>query len=120
MLGDPSASPSDPLVQGTSGRGAVAIREKTSGQGSVTIDLVMVGDVLQHTGVYRSGKQADGSYNFDHVFSHIVPALEGVDVKVLNQETPLGGAELEYIMAQLLALGFPSQLIHLACWLVKR
>ena len=101
MLGDPSADPSDPLVQGTSGRGAVAIREKTPGQGSVTIDLVMVGDVLQHTGVYRSGKQADGSYNFDHVFSHIVPALEGVDVKVLNQETPLGGAELGYT-------GYPS------------
>ncbi len=101
MLGDPSANPSDPLVQGTSGRGAVAIREKTPGQGSVTIDLVMVGDVLQHTGVYRSGKQADGSYNFDHIFSHIVPALEGVDVKVLNQETPLGGAELGYT-------GYPS------------
>ena len=90
-----------PISQGAPGQGAVAIREKTPDQGSVTIDLVMIGDILQHTGVYRSGQQPDGSYNFDHVFSHIGPTLEGVDVKVLNQETPLGGAELGFT-------GYPS------------
>ena len=101
ILGSPSANSSGSLTQGAPGQGAVAIREKTPDQGSVTIDLVMIGDILQHTGVYRSGQQPDGSYNFDHVFSHIGPTLEGVDVKVLNQETPLGGAELGFT-------GYPS------------
>lgn len=101
ILDSPSANSSGSLTQGAPGQGAVAIREKTPDQGSVTIDLVMIGDILQHTGVYRSGQQPDGSYNFDHVFSHIGPTLEGVDVKVLNQETPLGGAELGFT-------GYPS------------
>ncbi len=62
----------------------------------VTINLMMVGDILQHTRVYQSGLQADGSYNFDHVYAHMASAMEGQDIKVLNQETPLGGASLGY------------------------
>lgn len=57
----------------------------------VDIELVAIGDILQHMGVFESGQQADGSYNFDHIYAHITGELEGADIKVLNQETMLGG-----------------------------
>lgn len=57
----------------------------------VTIDLVMIGDILQHSGVFQSGYQADGSRNYDHIFAHIGSEIEGADIKVVNQETILGG-----------------------------
>lgn len=60
----------------------------------VDINLVMIGDILQHEGVYQSGLQADGTYNFDHVYAHIASSLEAQDIKILNQETPLGGTAM--------------------------
>lgn len=67
----------------------------------VEIDLTMVGDVLMHKGVYQSGLQADGSYNFDHVWAHVRGSFQGQDLVVANQETPMGGADLGYS-------GYPS------------
>lgn len=67
----------------------------------VDINLVAIGDVLQHRGVFESGQQSDGSYNFDHIFSHIAGQLDGADVKVLNQESVLGGSIAPYS-------GYPS------------
>ena len=67
----------------------------------VTIDLVMIGDILQHSGVYQSGFLDDGTRNYDHIFAHITSEIEGADVKVLNQETVLGGTAFEFS-------GYPS------------
>lgn len=61
--------------------------------GSVDINLLMVGDILFHYQVRQSGLQADGSRNYDHVFAHVLDELADKDIKVLNQETPLGGAQ---------------------------
>ena len=68
---------------------------------SVQVDLVMIGDILFHFGVRESGLQADGSRNYDHVYEHILGELEGMDIKVVNQETILGGSRWEYT-------GFPT------------
>lgn len=57
----------------------------------VDVDLVMVGDVLMHEGVYQSGATTGGDYDFDHVFAHVRGELDGAELKILNQETPLGG-----------------------------
>lgn len=57
----------------------------------VTIDLVMIGDILQHSWVYQSGFHDDGTRNYDHIFAHIGSEIEGADIKVVNQETILGG-----------------------------
>lgn len=57
----------------------------------VEIGILAVGDVLQHQRVWESGLQADGSYDFDHVFANLGDALAGEDLKVLNQESVLGG-----------------------------
>ena len=62
----------------------------------VEVNLVMIGDILQHMGVYESGFYDDGSRNYDHVFAHIGSELEGADIKVVNQETLLGGESLGF------------------------
>lgn len=57
------------------------------------IHLLAVGDNLFHTGVINGGLQADGSYNYDFEFDGIKEFLELADIKIINQETPLGGNE---------------------------
>lgn len=68
------------------------VRERThASKRGVDVSIAMVGDVLMHEGVYQSGLTSDGSYNFDHVFAHVKDAIKGCDLKIVNQETPLGG-----------------------------
>ena len=62
----------------------------------VQIDLAMIGDILQHSWVYQSGFNDDGTRNYDHIFAHIGSEIEGADIKVVNQETVLGGDKFEF------------------------
>ena len=56
--------------------------------------IVMVGDVLLHTPVSDSGLREDGSYNYEHLFSHVKSDIESADLALVNQEVILGGREL--------------------------
>lgn len=58
------------------------------------INLIMIGDMLAHEGVYGSGRQDDGTYNFDHLFAHIKDDIQASDMALVNQEVILGGTEL--------------------------
>jgi poly-gamma-glutamate synthesis protein (capsule biosynthesis protein) len=60
------------------------------------VDLLMIGDVLVHQPVYKSGIQADGSLNYDHFFKNIQEDLDEAEIKIVNQETILGGSELGF------------------------
>lgn len=60
----------------------------------IQVDLMMIGDMLVHEGVYKSGLQDDGTYNFDHLFAQILPDIKAADISIVNQETILGGTEL--------------------------
>ena len=51
------------------------------------IKLVMVGDDLIHSGIYKAAKQSDGSYNFNMMFEHIKDDIESADIAIINQET---------------------------------
>ncbi|MBQ6650024.1 MAG: CapA family protein, partial [Atopobiaceae bacterium] len=51
------------------------------------VSVMMVGDILVHQGVWESGQQADGSYNYDHLFAHIADDLAEADIAMLDQET---------------------------------
>ena len=62
----------------------------------VTVDLMMVGDLLLHEGVIYSGDQGDGTFNYDHLFTHIADDVAAADIAVLNQETILGGSNWPY------------------------
>jgi poly-gamma-glutamate synthesis protein (capsule biosynthesis protein) len=69
-------------------------QETTTADPTVEIDMMMVGDMLVHEGVYKSGMQPDGSYNFDHLFKNISSDIQDSDIRIVNQETILGGTEL--------------------------
>lgn len=56
-----------------------------------TLTLSMVGDVLLHSPVSKSGLQKNGKYNYDHLFRHVKSEVETYDVAMLNEEVLLAG-----------------------------
>ena len=57
----------------------------------VDVNVMMIGDMLLHTNVQKSGIMSDGSYNYDHLFEHIQEEIEWADLAVVNQEVIIGG-----------------------------
>ena len=66
-----------------------------------TIQIVMVGDMLMHEPIIKSGLQADGTYNFDHLFANVKDTIQQADLAIANQETIMGGPGFGYT-------GYPS------------
>ena len=62
-----------------------SIRLKVESEKTVT--LAAVGDALIHENILNSGKQKNGSYNYDHIFEHMTDYLSKFDIKIINQET---------------------------------
>ncbi len=60
------------------------------------ISLMMVGDNLMHMGIINSGRQADGNYDYSALYEDIYPQLLSADIKIINQETILGGNDLGF------------------------
>ena len=60
------------------------------------VDLLMIGDMLIHQPVYKSGIQNDGTLNYDHFFTNIQSDLDEAEIAIVNQETILGGSELGF------------------------
>lgn len=60
------------------------------------ITLMAVGDNLMHMGVVNTGKQTDGTYDFSFLFEGISDFLDLADIKIINQETILGGNDLGF------------------------
>lgn len=52
-----------------------------------SVRLCALGDALLHENILNSGKQSDGSYNYDMLFTHMRRTLKDFDVKIINQET---------------------------------
>ena len=69
--------------------------------GSSQVTLLAVGDNLIHIEVVKSGKQKDGTYNYDHLYDNLAQEIKGADIAVVNQETILGGDDFAYS-------GYPS------------
>lgn len=57
------------------------------------LSLVMVGDDLLHVSVSNSGRQSDGSYNYDHMFRPIRKDVKKADIAIINQEALLAGTQ---------------------------
>ncbi len=96
ILGRPGGDAAPAAASGTP-----AVHDAAAASKPTEINLMMIGDILQHSGVFQSGERSDGTYNFDHIFANIAGELDGQDVKVLNQETILGGTIADYV-------GYPS------------
>lgn len=90
----PTATPAV-VISEASSNGAPASNKDQSAEEPepepVTLDLMMIGDLLMHEGVIESGNHGDGTYSYEHLFSHISSDIEAADVAILNQETILGG-----------------------------
>lgn len=57
------------------------------------IKLMAVGDNLLHLGLVNSGKQSDGTLNYDFLFEPISDYLSKSDISIINQETIMAGNE---------------------------
>lgn len=60
------------------------------------ISLMALGDNLMHMGIVYTGKQADGSYDYSILFENMTDYLSKADIRVINQETILGGNQLGF------------------------
>ena len=58
------------------------------------VTLLMVGDMLLHMPVQKSGLNIDGSYTYEHLFTHVKTDIEEADIAIINEEVILGGEEL--------------------------
>ncbi len=67
---------------------------ESNGEEEPQIRVVMVGDMLMHERVLDTGKQVDGSYNYNHLFANVKDEIKAADLAIVNQEAILGGTEL--------------------------
>lgn len=74
--------------------GVLSAKEEMKVLATPEVTLIMVGDILMHMPVNNSGRQADGSMNFDHLFTYTKDMIEAADIAIVNQEVILGGPEL--------------------------
>ncbi len=61
-----------------------------------TISVIALGDNLLHMPVINSGKTADGTYEYSHLFDKLQPEIQNADLAVIGQETVFGGEHLGY------------------------
>ena len=59
-----------------------------------TATMVMVGDNLIHSSVYKDAMTSDGGYDFTKMYELIKPIVSQYDIAYYNQETILGGSAL--------------------------
>ncbi len=62
------------------------------------ISIIMVGDMLMHLNVTKSGfiDDAGNQKNYDHIFADVKADVEAADISIVNQEIMMGGADLGY------------------------
>lgn len=61
----------------------------------VTINAMMIGDVLMHDELVQSGATGDG-FDYGFLFDHIKPEIDAADLRILGQETVMGEPERGY------------------------
>lgn len=58
-----------------------------------TATVASMGDILMHKPVFDTGRQSDGSYNFDSIFRYVKEDISAYDYALANLETTLGGPD---------------------------
>ena len=61
-----------------------------------TITIMALGDNLLHMPVINSGRKADGTFDYTHLFDKLQPEIRDTDISVIGQETVFAGKELGY------------------------
>lgn len=52
-----------------------------------TVELVAVGDNLIHEGLYKTGMNSSGEWNYEHVYANVAEEIQAADLAIINQET---------------------------------
>jgi poly-gamma-glutamate synthesis protein (capsule biosynthesis protein) len=60
-------------------------------QSNHTVNLVFVGDAMQHAPQITAAQQPDGTYDYTPCFQYIEDDIQWADLAVVNLECPLGG-----------------------------
>ena len=71
-----------------------ALGAENAPEAAPEVTLIMVGDVLLHTPVAKSGVQRNGSYDFTALFENVKDEIAAADLALVNQEVIIGGAAL--------------------------
>ena len=82
----------DKNVNNDAGAMATSAQEETT----TSVSLVMVGDNLIHSSVYKDAQRLAGGsgYDFKPIIEYIKEKVQNYDLAYYNQETVLGGSEL--------------------------
>lgn len=80
--------------QSTSACQSTSAPQSTSAEKEDTLSICMIGDVLLHDELEAAAKQADGSYNYEFLFTQLKDEIESRDIAIVNQEVIIGGKEL--------------------------
>lgn len=60
-------------------------------QSNHTVNLLFVGDAMQHAPQITAAQQADGTYDYTSCFEYVEDDIRWADLAVVNLECPLGG-----------------------------
>ena len=61
-----------------------------------TATISTQGDLLMHSPVFATAKQADGTYDFDSIFKYTKDLVSSADYAIANLETTFGGDDFPY------------------------
>lgn len=70
-------------------KGGEVVETGESEEEVVTASLLAVGDNLIHTGLFKSGMNDSGVWNYDHLYEHVKADVSAADLAIVNQETVL-------------------------------
>lgn len=73
-----------------------SVSKETKKEDPSHISITVLGDNLMHMPVINSGKQADGSYDYSHIFTELQPYINDTDIAVIGQETVFAGESRGY------------------------
>ncbi|MDD4718757.1 MAG: CapA family protein [Bacilli bacterium] len=59
------------------------------------LSMIMAGDALIHDAVYKDAYVSENKYDFNYMFEDIKPIIQNYDLAFYNQETIIGGIDLE-------------------------
>ncbi len=96
MLNAPVLSTTGACLETVDTNVAVIAEELVQKSKEWDITIMATGDNLMHMGIVYTGKQDDGTYNFDFLFEGIADFLAVADIKITNQETIFGGNDLGF------------------------
>ena len=85
---------SSPKKEKEEGNNKVQEVKKEEKEQDYQLSMVMVGDNLIHSSIYKDASDGKGGYDFRKMYELVKPIVQKYDIAYYNQETVLGGKEL--------------------------